>query len=878
MTYDRQKKVRLRERFLRLFVSETECESFFGDTDEYYSELYVEKGAFPANLWYAFHMTKSIITYLYVSTFWSLIMFRNYLKIAFRNLKRYKGFSFINILGLSLSIAASIFILMYIHYELSYDKFFPNATRIFRITNEIFLGDTEINHSQTPGPPGPAFAAEIPEVLQYARIVRISSIGENIPLKKDAEVFEDSGIFLADSTFFDIFQHTFVYGAPQSALKQPGSIVLTEGTAHRLFGNDDPLGKILSMSGFGIGDMKVTGVIKDLPDNTHMKFNYLISYHSLNESIRNEITFSDWGYFPFHTYVMLDKNANLSEVERKMEEVYQKHSGEKHTEIGARWKYSINKMTDIHLRSHLNGELETNNNIEYIYLQSIVALMIMIIACSNFMNLFVARSTDRAKEIGIRKVFGAIRKNIIYQIFGESLIMIIISLFLGLTAVISLLPFFNSLSGLTLSIPYIFNPQILLFLFFLLVATSLISGVYPAVLLSRFHPVRTIKHNMRSSRKRNYFRRSLVVLQFVISISLIFSTIVVLDQLDFMKDQNLGFDKEQVIIIKVKPGRVRTEAAAFKDLLKMNPEITEASFSTSVPGQRTGVNAFIPEGFQQDAPQIIETVRVDYDFIETYKLEMVSGRPFSDVMETEEQNAYLVNEQTAELLGWSLDESIGKGMQNITTEEPEKKIVGVIKNYHHKSLKNAIAPMIYEIRSIGRYLSLKISAENVSETLSYVEEKWTEFSPGLDLEYFFLDENFEKLYRSEEKLSTLFKYFAFLAVFISGLGLFALATYTAEQRTKDIGIRKVLGAHSAGLVVMMLKSFLGVVLFASVITFPVIYYLMNLWLSSFAFKTDISPWSYVLSVVLALAVAVFTTAHQTIKAASSNPIDSLRYE
>ncbi|MFC2156869.1 ABC transporter permease [Acidobacteriota bacterium] len=832
-----------------------------------------------AGIYYRMQTIEILFQYVRLSLLWSAIMIYNYLKITFRNLKRHKVYSFINIAGLSLAMAACIFILLYLHHELSYDRYLKNSSQIFRVVNDFTLGDTHRNYASTPGPAGPAFAEGIPEVLEQSRLIRVSSAERKAILIKGTEYFEESGVFLADPTFFNVFNYQFIKGDKNTALNQPNTIVLTEESAQKLFGNEDPMGQTLQMSAFRIGEVKVSGVIENPPENTHLKFDYLISYLSVSEKIIELGRFDDWGYFSFYSYVLLDKKADPAVVTEKMNQIYDQKNGEEHRKLGAFWNYSIQRMTDIHLKSHLSNEIEANNSIEYIYLQFVVALLIIVIACSNFINLFIAKSTARAKEVGLRKVLGAVKKNIKNQIIGESAVLILLSILIGLFLVSLFLPVFNSLTGLSLTFSYIFQGQILMLLGVFMIAVTLMAGIYPSLVLSRFQPVVTIKTTFQSIGKRNYFRRTLVVVQFIISIGLIFSTIVVLNQLNFMKNKNLGFDKDQVVVVNVRQGNLTVEADLLKEQFRMNPNIFEASFSTTVPGKNTGVTAFLPEGFSEDNPQIMEMARVDYDYLKTYKLDMVHGRSFSRERGTDAESAYILNESAVRLMGWTNEEALGKKFDDLTIETKDNVVIGIIKDYHHKSLKQAIDPMVFSlIPGLGRYLSLKVSTNNLSETISFIEGMWSEYLPGLNFEYFFVDEHFDSLYRSEEKLFTLFEYFAFLAILISCLGLFALVAYTAEQKTKEIGIRKVMGARINELVILLLRSSIGLVFLASIITLPAIYFILSLWLRNFAFKIDINLWWYLLSILIVLALSVFSTAFHSIKASLANPVDSLRNE
>lgn len=808
-------------------------------------------------------------------------MLKNYIIIAFRNIKKHKVYSFINIVGLSIGTAACIFVILYLHFELSYEKHFTNPSRIYRVINDFTLGDTHRDFASIPGPAGPAFAEGIPEILEYTRVVSLNPRDRKLVITKDTDKYEESRMYLADSTFFRIFDYKLMRGDVRTSLNEPNSIVLTERSAKKLFGNKDPIGQILRIEGWRIGDVRITGVVEDPPENTHFKFEFLISYLSLDEEVIKLLSFDDWGYFSFYTYILLAENTEPADVVKKMNLIYEKNSGEQHRKIGAAWNYDLQKMTDIHLRSHLSGELEANNTIETVYLQFVIALLIVIIACSNFINLFIAQSTVRAKEVGLRKVLGAVNRNIKNQIIGESAVLIVLGVLAALFMAILFLPVFNSLTDLSISPSYILQKHVLLSLSALIILATLMAGIYPSIVLSRFQPAVTMKSTFHSTGNRSFFRQSLVVLQFIISISLIFSTIVVLEQLEFMKNKNLGFDKEQVVVVNVNATQPMdiTAAEAFKAQLKMNPDIIEASFSNTVPGKFIGVNALLPEGFSENNPQIFEAARIDYDFLRTYKLEIVHGRFFSRDRGSDSVSAYVINESAVRLLGWSNEEAVGKRFENLSNGKKDMEVIGILKDYHHKSVKQSVDPMVFSfIPRSGRYLSLSISTEDLSETLSFLEKKWKEYFPGMEFDYFFLDENFDRQYHSEEKLFTLFKYFAFLAIAISCLGLFGRVAYTVEQKKKEIGIRKVLGARVSELVVLLLRSSLGLVILASIIALPAVTYILNSWLMHFAFRIEASFWWYVISFFTVLVLSVFSTAFQTIKASLANPVDTIRNE
>jgi putative ABC transport system permease protein len=795
-------------------------------------------------------------------------MIKNYIKIAFRHFKRQKGYSFINIAGLAVGMACCILIFLWVYDELSFDRYHENADRIYRITYAEEIGGAYDHYALPPFVAAPTFDAEIPEIMVYTRLWQRSGL-----ITYENKKFDERGIFYVDPDFFKIFSHEFIYGDPDTALDAPGSIVLTEDTAKKIFAHENPLGKTVNLN--EDGDLKVTGIIKNVPRNSHFRFNYLVSINTIQgrraEFLHNWFVIQGW------SYIMLDERANAEVVEKKLAPIVEKHAGEEARKYGQKMFYFLQRLTDIHLKSHLNGEIEGNGDIRYVYVFSIVAVFILLIACINFMNLSTARSANRGMEVGMRKVFGAHKKRLISQFITESVGLSFCGLFLALVIVELLLPVFNNLTGKEINEASLLNCVVGLGLIGLVAFTGLAAGSYPAFYLSSFQPIDTFRKKMQSGTQKGTLRSSLVILQFTISVILIISTFIIIVQVRFMKDQKLGFKKEQVLAVRIKGRAIPQQYDAFKNELKKNASILEASYSNGIPGRTQTVLTTFLEGKPESVSYTFDFIFADYDFVKTYEIEIAEGRDFSREFGSDKDGAFLINETAAAKLGWG-EETLGKKIGY--SDEVMRPIVGVVKDFHYRSLKEVIGPLAIFLMPEGHpFLSIKMNTEDISAALSFIEKTWKSFEKDRSFEYFFVDENFDALYHSEEQLSQIITFFACIAIFVASLGLFGLASYTAEQSTKEIGIRKVLGASVGSIVVTLSKNFLKWVLVANVIAWPVTYFVMkNYWLSNFPFRIPISILIFIAAGVISIIIALLTVSFQSLKAALTNPAETLKYE
>jgi putative ABC transport system permease protein len=794
-------------------------------------------------------------------------MFKNYLKIAVRIIKKHKGYSFINVAGLTIGMACCILILLYIQDELSFDQYHQNADRIYRLTYAEEIGGVTDHYAMSPFPAAPTFASNLPEIASFARIMFRTGL---FTYKNNK--FDESGIMYADSAFFKIFSFDFVHGNPNTALQNPGEIVLTAASAEKIFGSEDPLGKILNLN--GDGDLKVTGVINQVPRNSHFKFNYAVSMTTLQQ--RRPELFKAWMWILGWSYVLLEENAEPIVVSSKFDDMVQTHTGKEAAQSGTKMTYQLQKVTDIHLRSQLQAEIEGNGSINNVIIFAIIAVFILGIACINFMNLSTARSTSRGKEIGLRKVLGAHKNRLVYQFLSESILIAVLGMFFALLVVELVLPAFNYLSGKEMNTNYWGNWVFVQGLPALVIITGLIAGSYPAFFLSRFNPVTTLKGQMSKKSNHPSFRNSLVVLQFSISIFLIASTMLVFSQLNYMKDKKLGFDNEQVVVVDIKGQIIRQKFESFKNELSQNTNVLHASFASGIPGRVNAVLTTFQEGKDEKDSHTFDVIFSDFDFTKTYELEIVKGRDFSRDFIADTSGTFLINEAAANKLGWG-EETVGKKIG--FSLDHMGVIVGIVKDFHYKSLRSAIGPLaICLSKDPEDYLSLKVKAENISGTLAFIEDKWHEFGTERNFEYFFADEKFESLYQADERFSKIVLLFSIISIFVACLGLFGLASFSAERRIKEIGIRKVLGASVTGITLLLSKDSTKWVLVSNIIAWPIAWFAMNNWLQNFAYRIDIGWWVFALAGGLALFVALLTVSTQAIRAALANPVKSLRYE
>jgi putative ABC transport system permease protein len=780
-------------------------------------------------------------------------MFKNYLKIALRNIKKHKGYSFINISGLAIGMACCILILLWVQDELSFDRFHENAEYIYRVVYEDHDSE-KITHRWRNAPPlAPTLKAEFPEIMDATRF---SSWGRFLVKYGEQSSKERSGF--VDPSFFEIFTFPFIKGDPKTALNDPNSVVITQEMAAKYFGSEDPLEKTMNFE--NSVDLFVTGVIENVPHNSHIRFDFLTRFETLTKfwSVRNLL--GSWNILGFGTYVFLPENANIQALNQKIAGIYEEHDPD------IRLKLYLQPLNEVHPHA-LNG----GGPIIYVYVFSLIAFFVLMIACVNFMNLSTARSVKRAKEVGIRKVVGAHKRGLILQFFWESITMAFISLLLAVLLVELLLPVFNTLSGKQLGLNLL-HTKIILGLIAIAAVTGLLSGVYPAFFLSSFQPIKVLKDLRKSG--SSGFRKILVVFQFSLSVILIICTIAVTNQLDYIRNRNLGFDRANLLWIPSNSELAAKYEAAKEEMLHNTGVINLTHTSVLVGTETTYETHFVDwEGKEKDKRVEFHVVSVDYDFVETFQMEMALGRFFSKEYGSDEQN-FIINEEAVRKMG--LRNPVGK---SVSAFEREGIIIGVMKDFHLLSLHSEIEPVIFKLTESWRLnLIVRINPDNIPATISHLKSVFEKFAPSFPFEYHFMDEEFDMLYRSEYRMRELFQYFAILAIFISCLGLLGLASFMTEQRTKEIGIRKVLGAPVSRIILLLSADFTKWVLAANIIAWPLAYFAISKWLENFAYRTSLNMSIFILSGVLALATALITVSYQTLKAALSNPVESLRYE
>jgi len=785
-------------------------------------------------------------------------MFKNYLKIALRNIKRHKGYSLINIVGLAVGMACCILILLWVQDELSYDRFHENADDIYRVIQDINFTDHSTTWAITQGPLGPSLKEDYPEIINAVRIT-----GRGFRLAYNEKSY-DEGVGMADGSIFEMFTFPLVKGDAATALSDPLSIVLTEEMAAKYFGDEDPIGKTIKAD--NQWDFQVTGVMKNIPSNSHLQFDFLIPFIFGREL---NYTVDRWGNSQFRTYVQIQTGIPVQEVIQKISgHLFEKPTIEKDA------KLNLQPLTRIHLYSNYEFD-SAHGDITYVTLFSIVAFFILLIACINFMNLATARSGNRAKEVGMRKVAGAHKTDIIKQFYGESILLAFIALLFAVIFVWLLLPAFNNLAAKELSMNITGNLSILLGLLCIAMLTGIISGSYPALFLSTFQPVMVLKGLRLSGSKGSVFRKILVVFQFSLTILLIICTTGVYNQINYMRNKKLGYNKEHMIYFGMR-GDMREKFDSVKNELLQNPNILGVTASSNVPtyGYTFSNSLWRWEGQSPDEEILMRAVFIDVDYFKTFGMEIAEGRSFSKEFPTDATEAIMVNEEAVKAMG--MEFPIG---QRLSIGDNNFKIIGIVKNYHFRSLRQEIDPLIliYSPEN-SRALFARLKSEQIPQTIGYIENAWKKFAPGYPFNYRFLDEALDGLYRSEQRIGTLFRYFSILAILISCLGLLGLASFMAEQRTKEIGIRKVLGATASNIVALLSKEFTKWVIVANIIAWPIAYFTLSKWLQSYAYKTNVALWSFVLSGALALLIALATVSYQSIKAALANPADSLRYE
>ncbi|MGD9345780.1 MAG: ABC transporter permease [Candidatus Aminicenantes bacterium] len=819
--------------------------TILNDFSEIYEELELNIGTLRARHWYWSQVLKSIPMFLCKYILWSCVMLKNSFKISIRSVKKHKGYSFINIFGLAAGMSCCILILLWVQNELNYDRFHKNVNSIYRVAG---------NSTSQPAPLGPALKEGYPEILNT---VRFSN--PNVSVRYQDKCFNENNFYFADPSVFEVFTFPFTQGNSQSALKDPYSVVITEKAAKKYFDKEDPIGKVLKIQ--NEADLHVTGIIQNIPSNSSLRFDFLGSFEMYSNPVGNH-----WCNHAHRTYIQLAKHVRAEHILPEISHIVMKNCKIVHKPI------ELQPMGRIHLYEE--------GAITYVYIFSAIALFVLMIACINFMNLTTARSRNRIKEIGIKKVVGAYRSSLIKQFFLESILFALVSLIVALATLVIVLPYFNSFLETDLTFNILHNPLLFGGLICITLITGIMSGTYPALFLSSFPPAKLLKSLAGSavvSAKGSLFRKVLVVTQFAISITLIIGTLIIHNQMNYIRNMNLGFDKDQLIYMSIKGDIVHKRDSFRNDLLK-NPNIAGVTLASSLPSYvGNTASGFSWEGMDANLKPYWQFVSTDFDYIPTLGLEITKGRNFSKQYSTDTSEAVIVNEKAAAIMGF--ESPIGK---QFDLWGHQCRVVGVVKNFHFRPAHQQIEPLMIWIGSdaFKREILVRLHphVSNLQGTLAHIEKTWQTYAHGFPFEFHFLDEAFDQNYRDEQKFGEIIRYFTLFAILISCLGLFGLAAYMAEQRTKEVGIRKTLGATTPNIVLHFLKEYWALIVSANVLAWPFAYFFMTKWLQGFAYRVQIGILIFILSGTLALIIALLTVSYQAIKAANANPLDSLRYE
>ncbi|TMI85191.1 MAG: FtsX-like permease family protein [Bacteroidetes bacterium] len=800
-------------------------------------------------------------------------MIKNYFKTAWRNLARSKVFSTINIVGLSIGLACCLLMFLFIQNELSYDKYNVHAKNIYRLTSEAEGPNGITSLAVSPAPWAPTMKKDYAEIRNYTRLLKAEKTDIGQPGRQH---FYETDLLYADSTFLDVFSVQLEKGDRNTALKQPNSIILTSETARKYFGDEDPIGKTLEVNSFvGRVTVQVTAIARKLPANSSFTFNSVVSLQTIGDLS------NFWAFHMFHSYLLLNDNSSAADLEKKFPAFVNKYIIN-NPQADGNQDIHLQPLTSIHLHSNMVGELRINGDITYIYVFAGVALFVLLIACFNFTNLSTARSLTRAKEVGLRKVVGAEKRQLLSQFLGETTLFALISMVLAVLITLLVLPFFNQLSERDLHIDFAKNYELVFVLILLVMAVGLLAGLYPATVLSAFKPVEVLKGRLLQSSQGVSFRKLLVTLQFVVSITLIASTVLVTRQLHFLQNKKLGFDKENVLIVTLPKDMDSTRLVSFKSSLLRESSILSVAGSEVVPGLNIPVNQVNDGSADLSKTYSMQMLSIDEDFVKAMKMKLLAGRNLAADHPTDKVEGFILNEEAVKKMGWKDPvAAIGKTMQWVRPDVVLKrgKVLGVVENFNITPLKTAVQPLVMHYAPLRfQYLFVRFNQRRAQQLTSLVENKFHEYYPKQSFEYNFLDDNLNRMYKSERRLGNIFGWFSFLAILIASMGMLGLSLYSIQQRVKEIGIRKVLGASVLGITKGLLKEFIKPVIVAAIIATPVAWYMMNKWLNDFAYRIHISVWIFIVAGALAMLIAALTVSIQAIRAAIANPVKSLRTE
>ena len=833
--------------------------SILRDLEEGYTTIAKDEGAFHANIWYSSQIMKIAGGKLFNRIYWGIPMLMNYSKITVRHIRRHKGYSFINVVGLAVGMACCILILLWVQDELSYDKFHVHADEIGRVITHQQSAAGMQSAALSPPPLAEYLVNGYPEIINATRL----RIHNNWLIKTENKKFMEDGIAFLEPSFFEMFTFPFIKGDPKTALSNPNSLVITQTVAEKYFGKEDPIGK--TMNGNNNLELEVTGIIQDIPENSHITFQFAVSFTLLPDLFNWKM--DRWMDVMYQTYVQLQEDVSFEQVNNKIAGILNEKSNNR------KFTLELQPLKAIHLHSSsLQWESVAQGDIRQVRLFSILAFLILIMACINFMSLTTARGANRAKEVGLRKATGALRADIMKQFFGESILITWFGLIVAIGFVALLLPTFNVLSGRHLTMNTVLNVRFLPIMIGVVTFTGILSGSYPALFLSAFQPVMVLKGKMKLGGKDSNFRKILVTVQFTVSVFLILSTMVVFSQLDYIRNRKLGYDKEHIIYMRVRGDIRNNYESAKKEMLKHADilNVTVGSSLPTLPGNYwSGLDWPGKDPAEKPAMWFYS---VDFDFIKTFDIKMALGRDFSKDLSTDSAN-YIINEAAVKVMG--LTEPVGKWFSRGAKRGT---IIGVVKDFHFETIKKKVEPLVLHVASFYQYMFVKVLPDNLSETLHHIESVWKRFNPDFPMEYHFLDEAFDRIYRAENRMGNLFKYFTALAIFISSLGLLGLASFMTQERTKDIGIRKVLGATQSNILLFLFKDFILYMALSNIIAWPIAYLSMNQWLRNWAYHTQFHIMFFILAALISFTVVLMSVGYQAIKAATADPVDSLRYE
>ena len=848
-------------RFLGSLYAEDVLQEKLGDLEELRHDEIQKKGKFRTTFWYLFQIIRLLRSQSQLSFYWGFAMFKNYVTIAFRSLKRHKVYSLITISGLTLGMAAFLLISVWVLHELSFDRFHDNATSIFHVFEKRHFPDQVRQNFGTPGPLSEQLKADFPEIRES---VRVAMTGERV-LRYEDKIFYEDSILTVDPEFFVMFSFPFIEGDREMALVHPNGIIIAERVAQKYFGREDPIGKILTMD--NRFDFTVAGVIKDVPSNSHLQFDMVVPFDVVEKL--GWVT-DAWDFSMALTYIQLEESIDYRKFEQKIAGLVKSHDEDTNIEL------FLQPLTKIYLYSSYDNP-DGRGRIQYVYMFSLLGILILIVACINFMNLATARSEYRSREIGLRKVIGASKAHIIRQFLVEAIFIAFISLLLTPLLIQIFLPGFNQITEETFALSDFLSAAMIFVILGVTLFTGILSGSYPALFLSSFEPVIVLKKRSASGQRGTFLRKGLVLVQLSISLILLILSAVIFSQIDYLKSKDLGLSKVHVVTIPL--GIANEENSQiykrFKNEIKQTSQIENVTAAFTHPTYfGTQAKDVVFEGRKLDEEMPINVTSVDFDFIETLKIEVLEGRSFAEEYGAEKNNL-IINEKLETILGdgSALNKTLEIG------NDYKGRVIGVVKDFHLESVSNSqIGPLILFLNPGINYIFVRIRPDDIASILERLEQTWMKIAPHLPFTYSFLDEEFDQLYSDVENLGVILKYFTIIAGFIACLGLFALSSFAAERRTKEIGIRKVLGSSVGDILYLLNKDFLKLILMANVISWPISWILMNSWLENFPYRVGLSWSTFVLMGLLTLFVTLVTVSIQTLRASFANPSNSLRYE